>query len=387
MQKTFALLFVLLAVFAALPSGGAQAKYASYVIDADTGRVLHAVNEDTRNYPASLTKIMTLYMTFEAMRDGKLTLNQRLKVSRRAEGMAPSKLGLRRGQTITVKDAVLALVTKSANDAAVVLAEAMGGTEIDFAIKMTERARQIGMTRTTFKNASGLPNRRQLSTARDMATLGLRIRADFPEFYSYFSTTHFKYGSRTYKNHNTLLSSYEGTDGIKTGYIRASGFNLVASVERHGHRLLGVVFGGQTGKSRDAHMKSLLDKGFEKVLEGDTRPTDLVAMNTVDPKAQVVSDTLEPQGDAAADMDLTEIQESRWTIQVGAFSRAESARTVAQQAVGNLGSLGEGAVVVVDRSGKLHRSRIAGFDKQAAFNACRSLKAQRMDCIVFAPKG
>lgn len=385
-MKVFStILFAFVLIFVAAGADRAQARYASMVIEAETGRILHAVNEDTRNYPASLTKIMTLYMVFDALKDGRLTMDQKLKVSARAEGMAPSKLGLRRGKTISLEDAVLALVTKSANDAAVVIAEAIGGTEINFAIMMTERARELGMSRTTFRNASGLPNRRQLSTARDMALLGLRIRQDHPDFYRYFSTTHFKYGKRTYKNHNTLLSSYEGTDGIKTGYIRASGFNLVASVERDGVRLIGVVFGGKSGASRDRHMKKLLDQGFAMVFESRLRQPPLVAgVGTGDPVED--ADATVAQGDASADVDLTELQQSQWTIQVGAFSRSDAARTVAQQAVGRLGPLGDGAVVVVEGGGKLHRSRIAGFDKHAAFAACRSLKAQKMDCIVFAPK-
>ncbi len=330
---------------------------------------------------------MTLYMAFDALKQGKISLKSRLQVSKRASGMAPSKLGLKPGQTITLEDAILALVTKSANDVAVVVAEALGGTEINFAIQMTERARQLGMSRTTFKNASGLPNRRQLSTARDMAMLGLRIRQDFPDYYAYFATTHFKHAGRTFKNHNTLLSSYEGTDGIKTGYIRASGFNLVASVQRNGHRLIGVVFGGKSGASRDQHMRKLLDAGFRQILDESLPRNDMVAVNMpTNQKVQIAEDQV-PQGDAASDVDLTELQTTRWTIQVGAFSRSDAARTVAQQAVTRLGDLGEGSVVVVDTSGKLHRSRVAGFDKRSAFAACKMLKAKKMDCIVFAPQG
>lgn len=355
----------------------ASAKYASMVIDADSGRVLHATNADTRNYPASLTKIMTLYMVFDALKKGELALDTPLKVSKRAEGMPPSKLGLRRGKTITVRDAILALVTKSANDAAVVVAEALGGTEIAFARDMTTRARQLGMSRTTFRNASGLPNRRQLSTARDMALLGLRIREDFPDYYTYFSTTHFKFGKRNYKNHNTLLSNYKGTDGIKTGYIRASGFNLVASVERDGYRLVGVVFGGKSGKSRDRHMRKLLDKGFAMMRESGPAAPQLLA--------NAGSETPLPQGDAVSDQATSAM--GGWTIQVGAFSRASAARGVAQDAVGQLGDLGEDKLIVVDPAGTLHRSRVAGFEKSEAYAACRHLKAKRMDCIVFAPRG
>ncbi len=240
----------------------AHARYASIVIEAGTGRVIHAVNADTRKYPASLTKMMTLYMVFDALDKGKLKLGQRLQVSKRATQMPPSKLGLKRGKSITVKNAVLALVTKSANDVAVVIAEALGGTESQFARQMTDRARTLGMTRTTFRNASGLPNSRQKSTARDMSILASALLRQFPEYYHYFSTTRFSYRGRVYGNHNRLLKSYEGMDGIKTGYIRASGFNLVASAKRNGRRLIGVVFGGKSSRSRDRHMAKLLNRSF-----------------------------------------------------------------------------------------------------------------------------
>ncbi len=250
---------------AMLTAAPAQAKYASVVIDAETGEVLHAKNSNTRNYPASLVKMMTLYMVFDALEKRKLKLNQGLRVSRRAAGMPPSKLGLRRGQTIRVKEAILALVTKSANDVAVVVAEAIGGTESQFARKMTKKARKLGMKRTTFRNASGLPNRRQLSTARDMATLARALIRDFPQYYHFFATQKFKYRGRTYRNHNKLLRTYSGADGIKTGYIRASGYNLVASSVRNGRRVIAVVFGGKTSRSRNRHTATLLDRGFKRL--------------------------------------------------------------------------------------------------------------------------
>ena len=248
-----------------LSSTAWSAKYASVVIDAESGRILDSTNADARRYPASLTKIMTLYMVFDALERKKITLKTKMRASRRAAGATPSKLGLRAGDTITVENAILALVTKSANDVATVVAEHLGGTEIAFARLMNAKALQIGMKRTTFQNASGLPNRHQMSTARDMAVLGMRIRKDFPHYYKYFGRTSFVYKGRTYGNHNKLLKSLPGTDGIKTGYIRDSGFNLVASTVQDGHRLIGVVFGGRTGKSRDEHMKKILNSGFTKV--------------------------------------------------------------------------------------------------------------------------
>ncbi|MEM6902292.1 MAG: D-alanyl-D-alanine carboxypeptidase [Pseudomonadota bacterium] len=240
----------------------ANSRYASIVIDAYTGEVLSSDRADKRLFPASLTKIMTLFMVFEALEQEKVSLDEELPVSKRAAGMPPSKLHLTAGRTIQLEDAVLALVTKSANDAAVVIAERLGGSEIQFARKMTDRARQLGMRNTTFRNASGLPNRYQKSTARDMATLGRVLISRFPEYYSYFSTRRFEYGGRKYRNHNRLLGSYDGVDGIKTGYINASGFNLVASAQKDGRRIIGVVFGGRTAARRNNHMVKLLDRGF-----------------------------------------------------------------------------------------------------------------------------
>ena len=240
-------------------------RYASIVIEAETGYVLSAKNADKSLHPASLTKIMTLYMTFEAIQNGRLTKNTRIPVSKHAAFQEPSELGLAAGSTIRVEDAIYGLVTKSANDAAVVLAEALGGSESNFAEQMTRRARQLGMKNTTYKNASGLHVKSQVSTARDQAILGQAIIRDFPRDYKYFSTKKFDYAGRTYANHNKLMNTYIGMDGIKTGFVNASGFNLVASAKRNGTRLIGVVFGGQTSKSRNDHMAQLLDLAFDRI--------------------------------------------------------------------------------------------------------------------------
>ena len=249
----------------------AHARYASIVIDAETGEVLRSRNADIRRYPASLTKMMTLYLLFEAVDDGKLNLKSKLKVSKRAAGQSPSKLGLRAGSTIRVEDAIKALIVKSANDIAVVVAEALGGTEVEFAKKMTRKAKALGMSRTTFRNASGLPNRKQRSTARDMARLAQALLQDFPEHYHYFDDQRFRYRGRVHRSPNRLLSRYRGMDGIKTGYIRASGFNLAASAEREDRRVIAVVFGGKTSRSRNAHIANLLDLGFTRIAENDAK--------------------------------------------------------------------------------------------------------------------
>jgi D-alanyl-D-alanine carboxypeptidase len=453
-RRPFAAALGLLALIAALllaAPGQAQARYASIVIDAETGQVLHAANADTRNYPASLTKMMTLYMTFEALDEGRLSLNQRLPVSKRAQGMVPSKLYLQAGATIRVKDAILALVTKSANDAAVVLAEALGGTEWQFAIDMTEKARALGMSRTTFRNASGLPNRGQLSTARDMARLSQALLYDYPEYYHYFSTTRFRYSGRTYGNHNNLLDDYRGTDGIKTGYIRASGFNLAASVVRDGRRLIAVVFGGRTARSRDAHIKKLLSRGFNEIRHRETipvvappprKPTDAIRVAAAraagdahavsgvpkrEAKVVTVSAAVgsaptaaappvpprEPDAIAALAQRITETAPvppatarpdairraarklaaatGPYAVQVGAYRQAAPAHRAATRAADAAPRLLAPADVSVSRirghRGPLYRARLVGLSQDRARQACRALVADGTDCLVIQPRG
>ena len=233
----------------ATPSATAE-KYASIVIDLERDQVLHARHADAPRYPASLTKAMTLYMLFDAMKAGEVRLYEELPVSRAAASQPPSSLRLRAGTTITTKDAINALVTKSANDVAVVVAERLGGTEQRFATLMTTKARAMGMDNTTFKNASGLPNTQQLSTARDMAVLAERLLEDHADYYGYFSNKKFSWGRATYKNHNKLIGTVAGVDGIKTGYTRASGFNLMTSAKRRGRRVVAIMFGGSTARSR-----------------------------------------------------------------------------------------------------------------------------------------
>ena len=246
-------------------SGVFEHKYAAYVMDAESGEVLFRENERKVLHPASLTKLMTLLMVFDAVDRGNLRLYNRVYISQHAASMSPSKLNLPAGSTIKVKDAILALVTKSANDVAVALAEKLGGTEDEFSRMMTRKARSLGMKNTVFKNASGLHHPKQVSTARDMGILARVLITDYKDYYHYFSTQSFTYNGTTYRNHNKLMKSYAGMDGMKTGYIKASGFNLIASAVRGDHRLIGVVFGGRTGKSRNAHMKRLLDNGFKEV--------------------------------------------------------------------------------------------------------------------------
>jgi len=238
--------------------------FASIIVDANTGATLTATNPDALRHPASLTKIMTLYMLFERLEQGKLQLDSEMEVSEHASSQAPTKLGLRPGQSLRVEDAIKGLVTRSANDAAVVIAETVGGSETDFAKMMTRKARALGMSRTVYRNASGLPNDDQVTTARDQSILGRAIQDRFPRYYRYFATASFNYRGNSIRNHNRLLGNVEGVDGIKTGYTRASGFNLVTSMHRGNRFLVGVVLGGRSGGSRDAIMRNLLAENLEK---------------------------------------------------------------------------------------------------------------------------
>jgi D-alanyl-D-alanine carboxypeptidase len=257
-------IFMLVAVITitSMPGTATAARLASILIDANDGRVLQTEEPDTPRYPASLTKMMTLYLAFEALDEGRVTLDQPLSVSAHAAAQSPTKLGLRAGQSIELENAVLGLVTKSANDAAAVLAENLAGSEENFAVRMTGKARALGMTQTVFRNASGLPDPDQVTTARDMATLALALLHHYPHYYHYFSVKEFSYRGRSIANHNRLLGTCEGVDGIKTGYTRASGFNLVASVQRGDRRLIGVVLGAPSSAVRNAMMTDLFEQAY-----------------------------------------------------------------------------------------------------------------------------
>lgn len=359
-----------IAAAAILVPTGASAKYAAFVIDADTGKTLYAVNPDTKNYPASLTKMMTLYMTFEALDNKKFGMNSALKVSRTAAGRSPSKLGLRAGSRILVRHAIPALVVKSANDVATVLAEAMGKTERNFAKMMTKRARRLGMTNTTFRNASGLPNRGQLSTARDMAKLAQALMRDFPHYYHLFNLKTFRYGKRVYTNHNKLIGKVDGVDGLKTGYIRASGFNLAASASRNGRRLIAVVFGGRSSKWRNRHVTNLIERGFKRM------PV-LVAKKT------------SPLSRPSSPMDRTSrpriAQEGDWAIQVGAFRRYTSAHRAVTEAARSVPSLLRKPYSIrrlTGRNGNVFRARLVGLTEDHARASCDRLKVRKKICVV-----
>lgn len=263
-----------------------QPSYASIVVDGNSGKVLQATNADSPRHPASLTKIMTLYLLFERLESGKIKLTTEMPVSAHAASQAPSKLGLKPGETIQVETAIRAIVTKSANDVAVILAEALGGDEFNFAKLMTAKARALGMKGTTYRNASGLPEDQQYTTAQDQALLGRAIRDRFPTYYQYFSTRTFEFRGKSVRNHNHLLGNVAGVDGIKTGYIHDSGFNIVTSVRRANRDIVAVVFGGRTAEARDARVRSLIDGNINIAAVKRTAPPIVEDVETADAGAK-----------------------------------------------------------------------------------------------------
>lgn len=410
-------------------------KYASIVIDADTGQVLSQDRATKKLHPASLTKAMTLLLAFESIENGQNDYNSPIRMSKHAASMVPSKLDLKPGSTIRMKDAIYALVTKSANDVAVAMAEHLGGSEYRFARQMTAKAKAIGMSDTQFKNASGLHHPEQVTTARDMAKMASYIINKYPTYYRFFSTKEFTYRGKTYRNHNRLMQTYEGMDGLKTGYINASGFNLVASAKRGDRRLIGVVFGGRTSQSRNTHMADLLDRAFGKRAGTKrnanyiatykaapapiptTKPGIVTAMNSSEGIVNTIkknipdyrwmalgpdgSKTVVEQGDTDPDVyrQIREFQKAPvnqnsksalinsdgWAIQVGAFSsRAKTdralnkaRRTLPDHLVTARASI---APLKTD-SGWLFRARLSGYTKAEADEACSQLS----NCMTIAP--
>lgn len=385
----------------------------SLLIDAETGRIISEANADAVTYPASLAKMMTLYLTFRALNDGTLRLDQQLGVSEYAASRPPTKLGLRPGDTVSVRTLILGIVTRSANDAAVVLAEGLAGSEPAFCRRMNEAARLLGMTRTHYENASGLPEPGvNLTTARDVAQLALALYHDFPREFRYFSTQEFDFRGRTIRGHDHLLGSYPGVDGIKTGYIRASGFNLATSAVRDGRRLIGVVLGGRSASSRDREMEAMLDAGFAglgitPVLAADR---DLLRARPVVAAAQPASPPAKPgpiataaarfaanlspvsRAEAAPLTGPAELRASRlahdWSIQLGAFHAEAAARKVAQEAARQPFARGKPLLILRPASaGKdhLYRARLMDFTAREASAACAGLHHLRLACSVVPP--
>lgn len=435
-------LFLLMALFFA-PDAWANSKYAAYVVHADSGDVLFDRYSTQTRYPASLTKMMTLYLLFDELEAGTLTLDSKITISAHAAGQPPSKLGVSSGSSIDVETAINALVVKSANDVAAAVAEKISGSEWRFAQKMTEKARALGMRGTTFRNASGLPNSRQVTTARDMATLGRRLMQDHPAYFHYFAVQSFDWNGRTYRTHNALIRTYQGATGLKTGYTRRSGFNLVTSSDRDGNRLIGVVLGGRSSATRDAHMRLILDNAYAEIAKQPAmiaalhrstptpriKPTllaelqargevpTLAANETMRAEIRAAAAAFEPaapSGDPAADGigaliagadpdDFNEFQRARlaalmpedgvigegdgetladlgWSIQVGAYSTKEMAQAELEKAVTLVGMADRDRLVLP----------VATADGGTVFRA-RVTRLSEIEaataCVVLADKG
>lgn len=362
-----------------------NAAVSSIIIDAESGEILSASAADQLRFPASLTKVMTLYITFDALEKGLISMNDKLPVSRTAANRSPSKLGLKVGEKITVRDAISALIIKSANDCATVLAEGLGYSEQNFAKTMTEVAKELGMKNTTFKNASGLPNSQQKTTARDMAILGAAIYHHFPQYYDLFSQKKFTYDGRTYYTHNHLLKSFAGADGMKTGYTSAAGYNIMTSAQRDGRRVIAVTMGHPNVKARDAKVASLMSTGLEKLALSDPQKSEKTEKTVKIASSKKTKETIVKQ---IASVEISE--QSQWAIQVGAFSNYAKARNYANNIKKEINHRYQDKEVYIQPLQKgaavIYRSQIKGFEKKEADNACNRLKKSNKSCIVVASK-
>lgn len=409
-------------------TGSDEVRYAAIVVDANSGEVLFARRADSQRYPASITKVMTLYLVFEAMADGRVSPDDYITISPRAASQPPSKLGLPAGSRITVDNAIRALAVRSANDIAVALAEHVGGSEARFAALMTLRAQELGMTQTRYVNPHGLPDSRQISTARDIAVLSRAVMRDFPQYYSYFGQRHWNFDGRTYNNTNGLLHSMPGVDGIKTGYTNASGYNLAASAVRDGRRLITIVLGGRTSQTRNAHVAELINTGFEverrraagediqvaqtlfemgvgattyAAADVPVSPEVLAASARADQAAELTAALNGAAGDLPAQAAAAPAAAPRpaapppaapaprrdpdavWTVQVGAFRE----QNVAQTWLADVGRRfrdhfrdAEGAVSAAANG--WYRARYQGLTRSAADAACAALTERRVPCLV-----
>ncbi|MBN8542976.1 MAG: D-alanyl-D-alanine carboxypeptidase [Alphaproteobacteria bacterium] len=406
-------------------TGTSDPRYAAYIVDSVTGEVLHQQNADARRYPASLTKMMTLYLLFDALEKGKVTMNTRMKVSAQAAIQPQTNISLSTRDAVPVETAIRALVIRSANDVAVVVAEHLGGSVDKFAQMATAKARALGMNNTIFKNPHGLPNAQQVTTARDMAKLGIALKRDFPKYYTYFDDKQFSWKGATYYTHNRVIGRFTGADGIKTGFINAAGFNLVTSVERGGRRLVGVVLGGSTGRWRDDRMIALLGQSYRVLaqrggvsrgvlnasnLPNDLRPPAIAPANqrvTATQYAAVPKD----RGIVRAEQQNVQVQVAssvrpqtlqaqlrerqpvanlgaEWGIQVGAFSdRAQAERAAANAMVLAQQSLQGSRIMVVGAGSPaqvvIHRARLENISEDQAKRACQVLISNNSPCFIY----
>ena len=362
----------------------AEASVSSILIDAESGEILSSSNADELRYPASLTKLMTLYITFDALEKGIIKWEDKLPVSRKAANMSPSKIGVRAGEKIKVGDAVMALIVKSANDCATVLAEGLGYSEENFAKTMTEVAHELGMKNTTFYNASGLPNRKQKTTARDMALLGAAIYHHFPQYYKLFATKKFTYKGRTIYTHNHLLKTFEGADGMKTGFTNAAGYNIVTSAERNGHRVIAVTMGHRIMKQRDKKVASMMEQGLQKLALNDHNEQEIQVADAENNLKQDAKEEMEANSLTTASSNEMEA----WGIQVGAFSNYAKARNYAQDIKDEIIKKSNDKTIDIEPyqtgAAVIYRSKILGFDKDEAKKICNRLQKSHKSCIVVA---
>jgi D-alanyl-D-alanine carboxypeptidase len=419
-----ALSLALLWAFSPVSAHANNNRYAAFVVDEGTGVVLHSRRSEAQRYPASLTKMMTLYLLFQAVEEGEIGLQDQIRISARAANATPSRLDLAPGSTISVENAIRALVIKSANDVAIAVGERLSGGERRFAEHMTTRAAELGLTATTFRNASGLPNSGQTTTARDMARLGIALHRDFPQFYHYFTEETFRWNGRTYRNHNSLVGRVDGVDGLKTGYIRASGFNVVVSAERGENRLIAVIMGGPNAASRDAHAEELLEAAFNTLEQRQDRrlfaalssprinpvrqqdliardvaalqlaaPTEMGSAQTAPPVQIVIADDNEPIPRAAPALEeqgstSQTLVRGTWSVQVGAYFSADQARErLAEiERASSAFSDAQPAARSVDVNGnRLWRARFEALTEIEAQQACRDLSRREEPCYAVAP--
>jgi len=392
-----------------------SSKYAAIVVDARTGEVLYGKRADAPRYPASITKVMTLYLAFEALAAGKIELDDPVIFSPRAAAQSPTKLGVRAGDSITVHQAMQGMVTRSANDAAVALAEKLGGTEQRFAALMTLRAQELGMSNSHFSNASGLPDSRQITTARDIAILSRAVMRDYPQYYRLFSTKNFEFRGQSIRNHNGLLYRMDGVDGLKTGFTNASGFNLAVSAVRDNRRLIAVVMGGPTVATRDKVAEGLLLTGFDvlnrrargeqitvaqnffepaqlaetaqpSMQQGDTESGLRIQLASAPPpgrssKIQIVEPSAVPRLNGKGKKDAS----GRWTVQVGSFNSRSDAREQLAIVEKKFGKHFDDARPVAEKDAGRYRARFSGLSEAEAKDACKALKAKRQPCMVMPP--
>ena len=377
------------------------ASTSSIMVDAEDGKVIYENNADELRYPASLTKLMTLYITFNALENKRLKLTDKLKVSRVAAGRSPSKLGVVAGSTISVQDAVKAVIVKSANDCATVLAEHFSPNEAEFAKLMTSTAKKLGMKHTTFKNASGLPNSMQKTTARDMSILAMAVYHHFPQYYKWFSQKSFMYKGQKITGHNHLLDTFKGADGMKTGYTAASGFNIVTSAKRGNKRVIAVTMGHKFLNERDKHAYKMMDLGLDRMCKN--KSVDVAeltgAINGRNAQTKVMAAKVQPKSAPAkvvaqnaktvpAKKHYAAVSNGKYALQIGSFSDYSRAKNYALKVKNNIAKVYAVHDIMVEKisspKGDLYRSKVVGFAKNDAAKICRSMMQKKQACLVVA---